>query len=348
MNVMGILLILAMASTAYAGENCSTVDYRKELGPNRDQGELSWCFAYTSADLISQRVKTRVSATDIASTFILADPYKLEESTQPEVKNYLQENPEIYTRLQGIRLASAGKYDPEHILRKEGLMDTGGQEDAAIILANTKGMCTEKNFPSTESHQTKFFSQITKLYKKRNEAHVKQNNCGLFQSQADFTSAVVDPFSVAITSVYEDERDRRCQRKPWPVPLVPVMTKFGDSLEEYETRIKKGEINKDDGAKKLFATIDHALENGRIAGIGYNAYSLMAPEEGEDNKHGDHSSVIAARKMIAGKCQYLIRNTWGSDCSIYYAKFHKRCEKGNVWVTKEELKESLYSVVYMK
>jgi len=347
MKAFGIVFFLLL-SVAHAEEKCSTIDYRKELGPSRDQGDLSWCFAYTSADLISQRVKTRVSATDIASTFILTDPYKLEDSTQPAVKEYLQENPDFYARLQRTRIEAAGKYDPQHILKKDGLMDTGGQEDAAIMLANTKGMCVEKNFPSTESNQTKFFDEIMKLYKKRNQAHLKQNNCDLFHTQADFTSAVVNPFSVAITDIYEDERDRRCQRKPWPVPLIPVMTKFGDSLEEYETKIQKGEITKDQGAKKLFDTIDYALEHGRIAAIGYNAYTLMAPEEGEDNKHGDHSSVIAARKMVQGKCQYLIRNTWGSDCSVYYDKFHSRCEKGNVWMTKEELKESLYSVVYMK
>ncbi|KHD89741.1 MAG: hypothetical protein OM95_01320 [Bdellovibrio sp. ArHS] len=348
MKIFWIVAFFLFMSQAHADENCSSIDYRKELGPNRDQGDLSWCFAYTSADLISQRVKTRVSATDIASTFILADPYKLEDSNRPEIKQYLQDNPEIYTRLQSVRLEAAGKYDPQHILKKEGLMDTGGQEDAAIILANTKGMCSEKNFPSTESNQTRFFDEIMKLHKKRNQAHVKKNNCDLFQTQADFTSAVVDPFAVAITNIYEEERDRKCQRKPWPVPLVPIMTKYGDSLEEYETRIKKGEITKEQGAKKLFETIDHALENGRVAGIGYNAYTLMAPEEGEDAKHADHSSVIAARKKVGGKCHYLIRNTWGSDCSIYYEKFHKRCEKGNIWVTKEELKESLYSVVYMK
>ncbi|WII71166.1 hypothetical protein QJS83_11915 [Bdellovibrio sp. 22V] len=347
MKAFGIVFILLL-SWAHAEEKCSAIDYRKELGPNRDQGDLSWCFAYTSADLISQRVKKRVSATDIASTFILADPYKLEDATQPAVKEYLQENPQFYTRLQKVRAEAAGKYDPQHILKKEGLTDTGGQEDAAIMLANTKGLCAEEKFPSTESNQTKFLDEIVKLYKKRNAAHIKQNNCDLFQTQADFTSAVVNPVSVAITSVYDEERDRRCQRKPWPVPLIPVMTKFGDSHEEYETAIKKGEITKEQGSKKLFETIDYALENGRIAAIGYNAYNIMEPEEGADTKHADHSSVIAARKMVQGKCQYLIRNTWGSDCSIYYKKFQGRCEKGNIWITKEELKESLYSVVYMK
>ncbi|WP_374076269.1 hypothetical protein [Bdellovibrio bacteriovorus] len=340
------LIVFIFFSIAHAKESCSTIDYRAELGPNRDQGELSWCFAYTSADLISQRVKQRVSATDIASTFILSDPYQLESIQDPALKNYLQENPDFYNRVSQHRKEAAGKYDPQNILKAGGLTDTGGQEDTTIVLANAKGLCAEKNFPSTESNQNQFLKNVAKMHSRKNKAYQDQNKCPLFRPQGDLTSAIVDPMSVAMVDVYETELDKKCQRKPWPVPLIPVMTKFGDTLEEYETRIKKGEITKDEGAKKLFATIDSALENGRISAIGYSAYTLMPPEG--DDKHADHSSIIAARKMIQGKCQYLIRNTWGSDCSTYYPKFRSRCEKGNVWITKEELKESLYSVTYMK
>ncbi|WP_413943657.1 hypothetical protein [Bdellovibrio sp. HCB-162] len=343
-----LIVLSFFISIAHAKESCSSIDYRSELGPNRDQGDLSWCFAYTSADLISQRVKQRVSATDIASTFILADPYQLENSSQPEVKNYLQENPDFYNRVQTHRKEAAGKYDPKNILNSAGLTDTGGQEDTTIMLANSKGMCAEKNFPSTEKNQTQFLKNIARIHYKKNKSYQDVNRCPLFRPQTDFTSAIVDPLSVAMADVYETELDKRCHRKPWPVPLVPVMVKFGDDLAQYEEKIKKGEITKDEGAAKLFATIDSALENGRVSAIGYNAYSIMPPDEGGDNRHADHSSVIAARRMIKGQCHYLIRNTWGSDCSTYYPKFRNRCEQGNIWITKEELKESLYSVTYMK
>jgi hypothetical protein len=342
-----LLGLLFMGFQALGQESCRTIDYRSELGPPRDQGDLSWCFAYTSADLISQRVKQKISATDLASTFILQDPSHLNDLGDPALKKYLAEHPNIYERIRKNRAEAPGKYDPDHILKEEGLTDTGGQEDTTILLANTKGMCVEQNFPSTEANQNRFLHQIAKIYAQKNKVSETQDNCPLFRPQTDMTSAIVDPVSVAMTDVYEKELDQRCQRKPWPVPLVPVMTKFGDDLKEYESRLKKGEFSRDQASGKLFDTLDFALEHGRVAAIGYSAYTIMKREEGEDT-HGDHSSIIAGRKMINGKCQYLIRNTWGQDCDLYYKKFQGRCEQGNIWITKEELKESLYSVTYMK
>lgn len=343
-----LIIIILMTSQVWAsGESCSSVDYRSELGPSRDQGDLSWCYAYTSADLISQRVKQKVSATDVASTFILANPKELEKSIDPEVKNYLQENPDFYERVQKFRTDADIKYDHQNIFKEKGMKNAGGQEDAAIMLANAKGMCLEKDFPSTETKVNQFLRHVARLHATATR-NKEKNSCIFYPDQKDATSPIVDPISISMTKVYEAALDHKCKRQPWPAPLIPIMTKYGDTLEEFENDVASGKIDRKQSQKNLFEKLNYALDNGRVAAVGYNAYTLMEPDEGEDNKHGDHSSVIAARRMIGGKCHYLVRNTWGKDCDTYYKKFQNRCKKGNVWVTKEELSESLYSVVYMK
>lgn len=344
--MMGFLLWLAFVGTAQ-GAGCTTKDYRQELGANRNQDELSWCFAYTSADLVSQRIGKKVSATDLASTFILADANKLLKSPDPEVQAYLRANPDFADLITKTRNFEKLDYSPEGLLTEKGMKDTGGAEDVTIMLANTKGYCLESKFPSREKVQDKFFHDVQKLLYRRYRAD-KMSFCSDLPVASDPTSALIDPVSLAIAKIYEEELDKKCRRQPLPVTLVPVMKKYADSLPEYRSLIEKGEVKRSESEQALLDSLDHALDNHRVAAIGYSANLIMKPEPGDKDQHGDHSSTIVARKQIGGTCHYLIRNTWGDNCSLYLPKFRKRCEAGNVWVSGDELKDSLYSVIYLK
>jgi hypothetical protein len=48
---------------------------------------------------------------------------------------------------------------------------------------------------------------------------------------------------------------------------------------------------------------------------------------------GPHASVVIGRRMSHGRCEFLIRNSWGSGCEGYPWD----CEKGNIWVDSEKL-----------
>ena len=51
-------------------DKCSTVDLRgPDLGPVRNQDTVGWCFAFTAADLISYRLKKKISAVDVSILF---------------------------------------------------------------------------------------------------------------------------------------------------------------------------------------------------------------------------------------------------------------------------------------
>lgn len=342
---MLLLFVLALFSSAQAGD-CSPKDYRRELGPNRNQDELKWCFAYTSADLISQRIGKKVSATDLASTFILSDARRLFESRDPEVQAYLREHPDFGELIKKMRNSEPLDYGPQGLFMA-GMKETGGAEDVTVMMANTKGYCLESNFPSREKDQDKFFHAVRRIIRRQVEADATRFCLDVPQTP-DATSAVIDPTSRAIARLYEKELDEKCRRRPLPAPLIPVMKKYADSLPEYFERIKKGEVKREESEKGLFDSLDYALDHGRVAAIGYSANLIMKPEPGEEDAHSDHSSTIVGRKRIGGACHYLIRNTWGSDCSIYLPKHRSKCKAGNIWVSGADLKESLYSVIYLK
>ena len=64
------LLSNYFSSFSYAVENteatCTRVDLSEVLGPPRDQGDASWCFAYAAADLLTFYTHQKISAADIA------------------------------------------------------------------------------------------------------------------------------------------------------------------------------------------------------------------------------------------------------------------------------------------
>ncbi len=98
---------------------CSKPDKidRASLGDVRDQDSVGWCYAFTAADLLSYKLKQKISAADIAVTH----------------------NDGILTRLA-----------KKHLPVDESKFN-GGQIDYAIKKIQKKGACLEKNFLSEDN-----------------------------------------------------------------------------------------------------------------------------------------------------------------------------------------------------
>ncbi len=67
---------------------------------------------------------------------------------------------------------------------------------------------------------------------------------------------------------------------------------------------------------------------------------------------GNHVSLVVGRRQQGGKCQYLVRNTWGTSCS-FYKKWE--CDKdasgqgtGGFWVDAATLLPNTFSVTTSK
>ena len=63
---------------------------------------------------------------------------------------------------------------------------------------------------------------------------------------------------------------------------------------------------------------------------------------------GFHVSVIVARAEIEGVKQYLLRNSWGSACSLYADSVAIRCDRGHIWLTEAEVRKYVTSAVYLR
>ena len=62
-----------------------------------------------------------------------------------------------------------------------------------------------------------------------------------------------------------------------------------------------------------------------------------------------HASLVIGRRKDpdSGKCQFLVRNSWGTGCDGY-RQAGWDCEHGNIWVDEAALKVNLTEVYYLE
>lgn len=294
-----------------------------------------WCYAYTSADLISQRLGRRVSAIPLAVDYLLEDPRRLHDSPHPAVRELVRKQPELIESIRTDRFRRSVE-DTNSI---RGFVDSGGYLEDATLLANVGGICAEDKLPSSSTRAR----QLVERARKTAAARAKADPADLCTYPADLrppasTSILMEPLAWREAQLWRAEIERACPREPVSVPLIP-RTFYANADSPTAARDRKAALDE----------IDDALSRGRIAGLAYDAghFAPMPPNTRPGD--GQHASVIAARKLIGGKCRYLIRNTWGKDsCSAYKPAFRRHCEKGDIWVTREEIGAALTYVTTLE
>jgi hypothetical protein len=342
-----LFLFFIPYSSAHAKDACSTVDYSHDLGPIRDQGDKDWCYAFTAADMMTQKLR-------------LADPIKFanEQISAADVAYQYYRNPINASFVPDLD----ADYTPEQLVQREQeklrIRDTGIKKNATfdtfnsgyIDLAihayknNAVGVCTEADLPSTKG--------VT----------------------GDLVRAVNDKFSKLL---------RVCQGKPTnEEALAALRNRCWDEAIQSECHRQKIGIQKlvhsadgidgssnPDGSFTFFTqkngvrtestaevqqtlreAVDEGLNLGRIVGIDISPAFLMNDKAKANllKQHARHSLSIVSRTEVNGQCYYKLRNSWGPTCERYNAKFKDRCVGGQIWVTPQELSPNMYRAQYLE
>ena len=344
-----ILIQLIFLSNLFAKETCSPIDLRESMGPARDQGISMWCYAHSAADLVSQKLAQRVSAMDLATTYLLADERKLNTS-DPLISSYLKSDPDFFHRLKKWRRDEAEAYEANRFFTEKGLFYLGGFDQDAVLLSSINGFCPDKDLPGSEELFNVYLKELPTFAKAQCGAG------GLTHCKATTPSKmgeIDDPNSRALGLIFQNWVNQRCLHRLKPKEtIIGRSYDVADSIEEYQQKIKSGELKVNQVLKKMIKEIDRNLEMNRAVSIGYDLSDLSAPDEEALEEPGtpspvDHSSVIAARKMINGQCRYFIRTHIGNHCT-YYDHLNPYCEKdaGGVWVLPKDI-PSLYAVIHL-
>lgn len=356
--IPGAILGLSLSfESVRASETCSAIDHTARLGAPRDQGDSGWCYAHVAADLLTAHTGQRISAVDLAIQYSTASRRELRQSPASPLRDFLL-SPEQERRFWEGRDQEFQSFRPRQYLSGQGLVSLGGSEDSAIAIGQWRGLCRESDLPEREVGDTglRAFRELRQRLR-RNEVRTllelgsrRIGECEL--SPGDPTAsrtANLNEFAQIMTGGLREQviqyADRKCgERLRIEPPVLPQATVLAESAEELEKRLRLGQLRAGQVRAELQARIDAGLSAGRPVAISYSAYDVMTPDD--DARHADHASVISARRMRAGRCEYFVRNSWGQDCSAYRPQFRSRCEsaRGGVWVSLDQL-PSLYGVI---
>ncbi len=97
------------------------------------------------------------------------------------------------------------------------------------------------------------------------------------------------------------------------------------------TRCKKKIIyfkNKS-GRKHYIKKIKRKLSSQPVM-ISYCSNFLIEGKQFNKRDCGYHASLIIGHRLVNHKDEFLIRNSWGTDCSKYHSDW--KCTSGNIWV----------------
>ncbi len=90
-------------------------------------------------------------------------------------------------------------------------------------------------------------------------------------------------------------------------------------------------VSGDDNFQSLVIDKELTAKIAKPIYLSYHNSFLMIKSPDNDA----HDSLIVGRRLNAGVCEYLIRDSYGPDCKQRNSKF--KCENGNIWIPKELL-----------
>ncbi len=336
------LLVKGKAASNNRKKSCT---YKNNVRPPietvRHQDSVGWCFAFSSADLLSYKYNKKISAVDIAITF--------------------NEN-NITKKVESLFENSASNIE-------------GGFAFTALEHAIKKGVCFEKDLPSegyTDSNLLKLIQDLETMSKnyleyinysyvpadhgilstpgyfyynkkksKKTSREIYKNyfscNATSKRYQEAFPNITFQQFMNVLHNsttkkIYKEMSAVSCKRKR---PTKPPEVKW--------------ELEIGGGGKDLINIFDKQLNNDNIVEMLYFSSTLFEPNY---KLNGRHSSIIVGRRFNekTEDCEYLVRNSYGPNCAPYdkmYKKYN-RCNKGMIWVPESLISESAYEATWLE
>ena len=321
------LLILFLCQFAYAGmiptpqEQCSPIDLRdNSLGEVRNQKKISWCYAFSGADLLNYYLNdpSKISAADMAITYNQTKAGKL-------------------VRWLDLNIISRNN---------ENVRQSAHQTGFTKIALNTvlkKGVCPEEVFPS---------EAWTKVIKTPQGDITQQVN--LDQAMLDIARLHLRRKTLSNENLPYYFKFKNVDQKQF-LNIVKAST-----LGEVYTNLANGAcadhrvtIEVPEKIKMIFrhpGLIKHIssnLEKSNVVAFDYDS-RILKDKNSKGVKIGElHTSLIVGRRwnQSTKACEFLVRNSWGGGCLRYDSSYD--CENGHIWLSEKALYKSSTSIVYI-
>lgn len=297
-------------------KDCTYIDFRSKLPKIRDQDSVGWCYAYTAADLVSFKMGVEVSPIDIAN------------ATEASQDTYMA----------SLKSAFLGATD------KVRALDKGVSSMSIPIEASSKrGFCRDDDLPLREKtivEGRQVLKEYFKLLEKIQNSDQAERTCG-------FSVNVIQSYFPNLSTTHIQQILKDNSSMPLADRLINASCK-NRVIPKEKIQLKIAADKLSPWGKKL-ESVNQLLESGRPAAIAYLARVYLGENDPNvlANKDG-HASSIVGRKWdpSSGKCEYLIRNSFGKSCAFY--RFPEKCEEGYIYVPAEVLMKDTHEVSYVQ
>lgn len=355
MRKLKIFLFLLYINAQAKNLNLPDVDLRTHFGPPHNQSKIR-CFAYTTADLISEKIDLEVSALDISFNMIFSDTSFFKKQKNDRLKKFIRSNKNIFKDIDHAREIPDGQaasfYSGSNIFKG---LELGGFEAAAIFLANAKDICPESQMPSSDIK----IDELVDLSKAQFESINKHPSLSeKLGAEFSFIKLVnsTDVEAKALISIFQNNLNYMCHRIKINTQLIPKFIEIAGDLDDFKSELTKNPLKLKLNQKKLINVINYVLtQKNQSLAIGISARSLRIRNDYELSLSyedflyaGEHSVLVVGRKFENNENYFLIRNSWGESCDGYIQKIKRNCENGYFWISEDDLLSTLYSVVYLE
>jgi len=301
---------------------CSTIDLRNEyLGPNRDQDKVSWCFAFTAADLLAYKYQVpRISAAEIAISY--------NNHRVPTAFKFIID---LFAKKRNI-----DRYTMPHVT---------GFVEVALRRAMNKGFCNETDLSS------EYLKKVTYNTEDGSEQISKEKLKKSFLEIAALRINIQKGIYTVNSIPYYYQFKNVSKETFFNVLAMSKRKKVWNDLRQLtctdRTYEKQTKVKAYISGRRVFKKINTQLEEDNIVAIDYSA-NILRDADAKTPLKKLHTSPIVGRRFNddANTCEYLIRDSHGTDCSIYDSRY--ACENGNVWIAENRIYKNLLRIVYIK
>lgn len=304
--------LLGFSTVAAAqGQSAVSVDFREQLGPVRDQGNTNLCASYAVADAISLELGQRVSALSVAVRY-----YQLRGGLEYA----------IYQPITGSFYL--------------------GKPPSVLKSALDSTLCLDSQTIPDSSYTEEDLFEFLRL-------HAKYRSVISPDEPKELINELVGRAARLFPTL--DSNQFRALLSPFrsAEETLGLWLDTGCSLRlnfSSESEIIGGNFSLQFGGRSL-EIVNEALDHGQIAIIQYNPDFLVS-DRNVPSRSGKlpskHASSIVGRKILDGEAWYLLRNSWGANCSAYSKRNRANCTDGHIWIHERDLNKNLISATYLK
>lgn len=322
---------------------CTFKDLSVTMGPVRDQGDVGWCYANTAADLLGAKLKMQQN--EPLSAVFLAFQYNYHNSGRmlPEggyVGRALEKALIPKWKLNSELEALASGMCPKSI-EDEALDATSGES----LKEKVKTLEKIKSIYDRSKHHPDLREKLDAIL----DDFRRSGNIVGTMSRASLNSALEKGDARTFPLYFADAL---CSNKRF-YNTNAVLTPINHSRDVTWLFELKGKTPKEVVVQEdLTRDIDFELDRNNVVGINYYV-DFVRNGKLPHTTSEFHASVVVGRRWHNNSCQYLIRNSWGPECTKTdeqgrkvprHSKLVAECSRGNLWIDEKHLRAVTDSV----